>query len=51
MKKGRGWRGATGGAGIGSVVGIVGWVTYNKLRGKEEKAKVAGNPEKGIAKP
>jgi len=48
VKKGLGWRGATGGAGIGSVVGIVGWVAYNKLRGKEEQAKAAGNSEKGI---
>jgi len=35
----------------GSVVGIVCWVAYNKLRGKEEQAKVAGNPEKGSVKP
>ena len=28
VKKGLGWRGVAGGAGIGSVVGIVGWVAY-----------------------
>jgi len=51
VKKGLGWRGVTGGAGIGSVVGIVCWVAYSKLGGKEEQAKVAGNPEKGVVKP
>jgi len=50
VKKGLGWRGATGSAGIGSVVGIACWAAYNKLRGKEEKAKDAGNSEKGIVK-
>jgi len=50
VKKGLGWRGVVGSAGIGSVVGIVGWIASNKLRGKEEQAKVAGNSGKGIVK-
>ncbi|KAG0641391.1 hypothetical protein HOY80DRAFT_734107 [Tuber brumale] len=50
LKKGLGWRGITGSAGIGSVVGIVGWVIYNKTKGQGEQVKVAENLEKAIVK-
>ncbi|KAG0128278.1 hypothetical protein HOY82DRAFT_566023 [Tuber indicum] len=50
VKKGLGWRGITGSAGIGSVVGIVGWAVYNKTRGPGERVKVAENLEKTVVK-
>ncbi|CUS13837.1 unnamed protein product [Tuber aestivum] len=46
VKEGLRWKGITGSAGIGSVVGIAGWAVYNKMGGRGEQANAVGDSEK-----
>ncbi|PWW73664.1 hypothetical protein C7212DRAFT_359382 [Tuber magnatum] len=50
VREGLHWRGVIGSAGIGSVVGIVGWAVYSNVKGRGGRVEVAGDSGKANVK-